>query len=112
MKRATIQNILFPVDFSPPCTAMAAYVRLAAAIFGARVTLVHVFDVTGHNGFELYMRPLPEIAEEHRELARERLDSFLQSELPPAECPRILLAGEVATEISQFARTGGFDLIV
>ena len=70
--RAMIKNILFPVDFSPSCVAMAAYVKRAAAIFGARVTLVHVFDLTGHNGFELYVRPLSEIAEEHRELAQRR----------------------------------------
>jgi len=109
---AMIENILFPVDFSPSCAAMAAYVKRAAAICGARVTLVHVFDLTGHNGFELYMRPLPEIAEEHRELAREKLDSFLTSEFPVAECPRILLSGDVAKEIANFARTHGFDLII
>ncbi len=34
----TIQNIQFPVDFSSSCIAMAAYVKRAAAIFGARVT--------------------------------------------------------------------------
>jgi len=107
-----IKNILFPVDFSPSCAAMAAYVKRAAAICGARVTLVHVFDLTGHNGFELYVRPLPEIAEEHRDLARERLDSFLASEFPVGECPRILLSGDVAKEIANFARTHGFDLIV
>ena len=55
------------------------------------------------------MRPLPDIAKEHRDFAREKLDSFVQSELPHAEYPRILLASDVATEISQFARTGGFD---
>jgi hypothetical protein len=41
----TIQNILFPVDFSPSCIAMAANVKRAAVIVGARVTLVHVFDL-------------------------------------------------------------------
>jgi nucleotide-binding universal stress UspA family protein len=107
-----IEKILFPVDFSPSCAAMAAYVKRAAAICGARVTLAHVFDFTGHNGFELYVRPPSEIAEEHRELAREKLDSFLRSEFPVAECPRILLSGDVAKEIALFARTGGFDLIV
>jgi len=29
-----IKNILFPVDFSPSCAAMAAYVQRAVAIFG------------------------------------------------------------------------------
>lgn len=110
--RATIEQILFPVDFSPSCAAMAPYVKRAASMFGARVTLVHVFDLTSHNGFELYVRPLSEIAEEHQELAREELDSFLASDLPVAGCPRILSSGDVATEIAQLARTGGFDLIV
>jgi nucleotide-binding universal stress UspA family protein len=107
-----IKNILFPVDFSLSCAAMAGYVRRAAAIFRAKVTLVHVFDLSSHNGFELYVRPLYEIAEEHRELARAKLDSFLQAEFPIAESARILLSGDVATEIAQFARTGAFDLIV
>ena len=110
--RATIENILFPVDFSASCAAMAAYVKRAAAILGAKVTLVHVFDLTSHNGFELYVRPLSEIAEEHQEIAREELDSYLTSDFPPADCPRILLSGDVATEISQLARTRACDLIV
>jgi len=107
-----IKTILFPVDFSPRCAAMAAYVKRAAAICSARVKLVHVFDFAGHNGFELYVRPLPEIAEEHRELAREKLDCFLASQFPVAECPRVLLSGDVAKEIADFARMHGFDLIV
>lgn len=107
-----IENILFPVDFSSSCTAMAAYVNRASAICGARVTLVHVFDLTSHNGFELYVRPLPEIAKDHAEIAREKLDSYLTSEFAVANCPRNLLSGDVATEIARFARAGGFDLIV
>lgn len=35
------RKILFPVDFSPPCLAMAAYVQRAAKLFGAEVTLLH-----------------------------------------------------------------------
>ena len=108
----TFRNILFPVDFSASCVAMAAYVRRAAAIFGARVTLVHVFDLYSHDAFQLYVRPLSEVAEEQQNLARDKLDSFLNSEFPLAECPRILLSGDAATQITQLARTNGFDLIV
>jgi hypothetical protein len=43
----TIQNILFPVDFSPSYAAMAAFVKRAASIFGAGVALVHIFDLYG-----------------------------------------------------------------
>jgi nucleotide-binding universal stress UspA family protein len=108
----TIRNILFPVDFSPSCVAMAAYVKRAAAIFGARVTLVHVFDLYSHDTLQLYVRPLSEVAEEQKNLARDKLDSFLNSEFPLAECPRILLSGDAATQITQLARTNGFDLII
>ena len=108
----TIQNILFPVDFSPSCIAMAAYVKRSAAMFSAKVTLVHVFDLYSHDAFQLYVRSVSEVAEEQQNLARDKLDSFLKSELPVGECPRILLSGVAATQITRLARTNGFDLII
>jgi hypothetical protein len=39
-----IANILYPVDFSPSCIAMSVYVKRAAALLGARVSLIHVVD--------------------------------------------------------------------
>jgi nucleotide-binding universal stress UspA family protein len=106
-----IKNILFPVNFSPSCIAMTPYVKKAAALFGARVSLIHVFDPGSHSGFELYIRRSVEIAEEHQELARNRLASFLQAEFPVSEHPRILVAGDVAAQIAEVARNG-FDLII
>ena len=41
-----IRKVLFPVDFSPGCVAMAQYVKRAADLFGARVTMVHVSDLS------------------------------------------------------------------
>jgi nucleotide-binding universal stress UspA family protein len=108
----TIQNILFPVDFSASCAAMAAYVKRAAAMFGAKVTLVHVFDLYSHDAFQLYVRPLSEVAEEQQNLAREKLDSFLKSEFPLTEDPRILLSGDAAKQIVQLARKDKFDLMI
>jgi nucleotide-binding universal stress UspA family protein len=68
----TIQNILFPVDFSPPCIAMAAYLKRSAAMFSAKLTLVHVFDLYGHDAFQFYVRSLSEVAEEQQTLARDK----------------------------------------
>jgi nucleotide-binding universal stress UspA family protein len=107
-----IQKILFPVDFSPSCVAMAAYVERAAAIFGAEVTIVHVCDLSSHNGFELYARPANDIAEEHWNLARTKLELFLKSEFPAAKCPRILLTGDAANHIAEIAKKHKFDLIL
>jgi nucleotide-binding universal stress UspA family protein len=107
-----IENILFPVDFSPSCVAIAAYVKGAAAIFGSRVTLLHVCDLASHNGFELYVRSPQEIAEDHWIVAQRRIDSFLESEFPVANCPRMLRSGEAAEQIALAASSGGFDLII
>ncbi|MGA2535033.1 MAG: universal stress protein [Terracidiphilus sp.] len=109
---ALIANILFPVDFSPSSVAMASYVKRAAALFGARVSLIHVVDLASHNGLELFVRSVPEISDEHMEIGRERLDSFLAAKFPVAECPRILASGDAAREIAQAAKNGKFDLII
>jgi nucleotide-binding universal stress UspA family protein len=107
-----IKRILFPVDFSPSCIAMAPYVKRAADIFGAQLTLVHVFELMGRDGFELAVRPPSEVTEDHKILVRGKLDSFLATELPSERCSRMLSPGDAATQITQVARAGEFDLIV
>jgi len=106
-----ITNILFPVDFSAASVAMARYVKRAAAIWSARVSLIHVFNPSSYNGFELYYRPESEIAIEHEQIARDHLNTFLAEEFPPSQYPRILDAGDAATCIAQTARNG-FDFII
>jgi len=107
-----IESLLFPVDFSPSCAAMAAFVQRAAAMFRAKITLLHVCDPVSHDGFELYSRPVSEIAEDHLCVARDRLNGFLRAEFPDAECNRLLLSGSAGKRIAQCARDGRFDLIV
>ena len=107
-----IEKILFPVDFSPSCSAMAAYVKRAANLLGARVTLVHVFEPFGHDGFELSLRPPSEIMEDQAICARKKLDSFMVAEFPAVKCSRVVLAGDAATQIVHYSKTGEFDLIV
>lgn len=109
---ALISKILFPVDFSSSCIAMAAYVKRAAGMFRARVSLVHVVNPSSYSGLELYVRPVTEVEEEHRSVGRERLDSFLAEEFPAAACERIVRCGDPSTEIVQLAREGAFDLIL
>jgi len=108
----TIQNILFPVDFSPSCIAMTPYVQRSAAIFGARVTPVHVFDLYSRDALQLYVRAFSEVAEEQQNVARDKLNAFLKSEFPVGQSPRILLSGVAATQITKLALTNGFDLII
>jgi nucleotide-binding universal stress UspA family protein len=109
---AMIESILFPVDFSPSCVAMAPYVKRAASLFGAQVSLLYVVDLGGYNGFELYVRPPSEVSDEHRAIGRQKLEAFLAEEFPLEEHPRILAAGDAATQIALEAKDAPFDLIV
>ena len=67
MTTTRIQKILFPVNFSPSCIAMAPYVLRAATLFNAVVSLVHVVDPAELDLFEqyeLYVRPVADILED------------------------------------------------
>src|SRR5258708_32916578 len=106
-----IASILYPVDFSPSCIAMAAYVKRAAALLEARVSLVHVVDPTGYNGLQLYVRPISEVSEEHLAIGRDRLDSFLTAKFPAPQFPKILTSCVPATELAPGAQHGRFGPI-
>jgi hypothetical protein len=93
MTMSRIEKILFPINFSPSCIAMAPCVRRAAALFNAVVSLVHVVDPAGLDFFEqyeLYVRPVADILEDHRIVRMERFEAFLNSEFPLADSPRVL----------------------
>jgi nucleotide-binding universal stress UspA family protein len=106
-----IEKILYPVDFSPSCIAMAAYVKRGAAMFGAKVSLIHVVEPARVSGFALSRVPLSEISMEFLEIGRQRLDSFLTEEFPVAHCERIVATGDAATEIARVAKEGRFSMI-
>jgi len=55
------------------------------------------------------VRAPQEIAEEHLEIAQERLRAFLNTEFPG--CEWVLRCSD-AEEIAEVARSGAFDLIV
>ena len=109
----TIRTILFPVDFSPSCTAMAPYVKRVATIASAKVTLLHVVgpSASAASGFELFARPMSEAEEDRKLVAQAKLDSYLASEFPVDDSPRLLAVGEAAAQIAGVAKERGFDLI-
>jgi len=107
----TLQNILFPVDFSQACTAMAPFVERAAAMFRAKVTLLYVLEPCTA-GFEPLTRPLPAIEADRKSVAWVKLESYLSAEFPVHDVPRLLVVGDAAARIAAVARDRGFDLIV
>lgn len=110
-RKSMIESVLFPVDFSSACGAMAPFVKRSARIFSARVTLLHVVEPPA-SGFELVARSPTEIEADREHVARERLRSFLASDFPVDDCTRLLYAGDPATRIAEVARERHFDIIV
>jgi nucleotide-binding universal stress UspA family protein len=108
---AVIANILFPVNFSPSCVAMGAYVKRAAVVIGAKVTLIHVIDPATFNALEMYLRSPLDVTDDHVTAARQRLTEFLRAEFPPSDAERLVATGDPAQEIAAAARSG-FDLIM
>jgi nucleotide-binding universal stress UspA family protein len=106
-----IQKILFPVDFSASCDAMGPFVNRAATMLAAKVTLLNVLEPSAA-GFEPLARPVPDIEEDRKKCACDRLKSYLSSEFPVRKTPRLLALGEAAAQISTIARERGFELIV
>jgi nucleotide-binding universal stress UspA family protein len=109
-----VEKILFPVNFSLSCAAMAPYVNRASALFGAEVTLIHVIDPTLLDlieGLELATRPIGEILADHRIHRQEQLKGFLAPAFPNLS-RRVLLEGDPASEIAKFARENAFDLVI
>ncbi len=107
---ALVTNVLFPVDFSPSCVAMAPYVKSVASLFGAKVSLLHVFGPAAH-GFGDVFRQNQQTTQQRQDIARDRLNSFLTDEFPVSQYERILTAGDAATEIIHVVENG-FDLVV
>ena len=107
----TIQKILFPVDFSPSCEAIAPFVRRAAAMYSAKVTLLYVLEPSA-SGFELLTRPAPDALEDYKAVGCAKLTEYLSAEFPMPECSRLLVVGEAADRIAAVARDRGFELVV
>jgi nucleotide-binding universal stress UspA family protein len=107
-----IERILFPVDFSPACVATAAYVKRAASLLRAKVTLLHVVDLTRFDAMQQAVRIPRECEQDHIDGGRDHLNAFLSAEFPSAHAARLVAVGEPAAQIAQAARDGGFGLII
>jgi nucleotide-binding universal stress UspA family protein len=92
------KQILFPVDFSDRCAALTPMVTEFARTYGARLTLMHV--------------ALPWLAD-HNQDAASRLSSFAaQMHFEGIETDSVLITGDPAVQITQYAHEKKADLII
>lgn len=96
------RKILFPVDFSARCNLAARMVETYADHFRARLTILHVVE-------PIMYTDLPVDA---TSIAEEQLDNYLPERFQQCEVERVLLHGDAAHKVVDFAHDGRFNLIM
>jgi nucleotide-binding universal stress UspA family protein len=110
-----VKRILVPTDFSPPAACALEEAIGLANVFGASVTLFHVYGLPAPVSDREYaygenlIATLGDAAERNLAAAREDLRRRVP-DAPPIEIKALL--GFAADEIVAEARRGSFDLIV
>jgi len=108
-----LSKILLPVDFSERSVGAAHYANLLAARFHSDLTVLHVqappqmeaaLDTGGSMLAELYRDRPSQVSEE--------LDRFVAAQLPGLNVQCVLLEGDPAPKIVEFAREWAAGLIV
>jgi nucleotide-binding universal stress UspA family protein len=105
-------KILVPLDFSERCFGATRYAEALAAHFGSEITLLHVLEpirysfatLEGGVGFSELMGSL-------EAQARQQLDAFRCEALDRFRVNRVLLDGDPARRIVEYARAEHLDLI-
>src|SRR5205085_12245101 len=100
-----ISKILLPVDFSERACRAARYILPFAGHFQAEVVLLHVLPPHIEFGsVELGTAALEDLIAHRQETARRAIDTFLEAEFTGLRTKRVLLDGDPASEIIDYAR--------
>lgn len=108
-------SILVPMDFSPYAREALQYAKELAALFNARIDLLHVVDVHYHpTFFETGLFSIYDVEPDVEEKARIRLQQvYHETDGPEATAVQIeVCTGAAAHEIVQYARRNATSLIV
>ncbi|HYL36657.1 MAG TPA: universal stress protein [Bryobacteraceae bacterium] len=96
------RKILFPVDFSERCGSAARMVETFAGHFQTELTLLHVLEPLTYN----------DIPVDAAGIAEQRLAEFMAEEFKYFDVRRVMLEGDAATRIAEYAYVNGIDLIM
>jgi nucleotide-binding universal stress UspA family protein len=109
-----LTKILVPVDFSDRSAAALRYARNLACHFRGELDLIHVLPAIPYEtgGFEFGGVAMPESLTERIPRARKELGEFLGDELIGQKVKRVVLEGDPARKIVEFAHAERVNLIV
>ena len=106
----SFKHILFPVDFSEQDSRIAPYVVCMARRYGARVTMLHAVEIPivgypdgMYTGFDF---------QGMLEQGKQRVESFLANEFHHIPTTRLMLEGDPAWRIGEYAEKEKVDLIM
>ncbi len=106
------QKILFPVDMSDSCTAAAPFVEALARKFNAELTLLHVLEMPPGYVTDWYGYMALVDTEAIRGARQSELDLYLKDKFEGLKVRRVMLEGDAAHEITEYAQENGTDLIM
>jgi nucleotide-binding universal stress UspA family protein len=107
------QKILFPVDMSDSCRATAPFVEAMAKKYDADLTLLHVLEMPSGLIPDWYGGAVPVIDTTAIWQAQtEAAQSYLTDRFQGLKVHRVVLEGDAAETIDDYAREHGVDLIM
>jgi nucleotide-binding universal stress UspA family protein len=107
------QKILFPVDMSDSCTATAPFVEAMARKYNAEVTLLHVLEMPSGLIPDWYGGAVPVIdTTAIWQAETEAAQSYLTDKFQGIKIHRVVVQGDAARSIDDYARENGTDLIM
>lgn len=109
-----LSKILLPVDFSGRCRGAARYVEALASRFDSEVTVLHVLPPPHYefSVLEVGGTVLNDLYAARMQQARQDLDAVLTQELAGVRVERVLLEGDPARKIVEYAHENKVDLVV
>ncbi len=109
----SVAKILLPVEFSDRCLGAARCAEALARHFHAELAVVHIVTppYVAYGEVNAYP-PAADFYTQRWEQSQKELDGFLRDGPPGLTVRRILLDGDPARQIVEYARNGKFDLIV
>ena len=107
------QKILFPIDMSDSCTATAPFVEAMAKRYNANLTLLHVLEMPSGLIPDWYGGAVPVIdTTAIWQAETEAAQSYLTDKFQGLKVHRVVIEGDAAQTIDDFARENGVDLIM
>ena len=109
-----LAHILLPVDFSERSSGAARCVRCLCSRFASRVTALHVLPPpqTEFGAMDVSGSVLSEIYLNRTSLASQDLEAFVAAELGGLSVTPVVLEGDAAGQIVEYAHAHAVDLIV